>query len=213
MSSSYHQFYLSIHVSIYLSIYLLSFRLSIYLLINLPIHISISINQFINLLIYACLGTGVGVGLVINNQSVKGLLHPEGGHLQVKRQLHDDDFQGTCPFHKDCIEGMCSSGALVARYNQQRNSRAMNININNSTSSNDSNNNNNNNNDHDVVDNDDDAVNNKSHQEYTIKDLPLIPDDDIIWDTCAYYIAQLCVSLILIASPELICIGMILLIV
>jgi len=150
---------------------------------------------------------------VINNQSVKGLLHPEGGHLQVKRQLHDDDFQGTCPFHKDCIEGMCSSGALVARYNQQRNSRAMNININNSTSSNDSNNNNNNNNDHDVVDNDDDAVNNKSHQEYTIKDLPLIPDDDIIWDTCAYYIAQLCVSLILIASPELICIGMILLIV
>jgi fructokinase len=28
-----------------------------------------------------------------------------------------------------------------------------------------------------------------------------------VWDHCAYYIAQLCVTLVLIASPELICIG------
>ena len=118
---------------------------------------------------------------------------------------------------------MCSSGALVARYNQQRNSKTMKINNNNN------NNNNDNSNCHNIVVDDDDGYNranynnnndnnnkandqvdaiNESHQEYTIKDLPLIPDDDMIWDTCAYYIAQLCVSLILIASPELICIGM-----
>ena len=139
---------------------------------------------------YIYIGTGVGVGLVINNQSVKGLMHPEAGHIQVKRK-NLDVFQGTCPFHSDCIEGMCSSGALVARYNQHHS------NINTIV--------NNNSNNHNI--NNDDKIN-KNHQ-YTIHDLPLIPDDDMLWDTCSYYIAQLCVHLVLIASPELIYIGMV----
>ena len=41
----------------------------------------------------------------------------------------------------------------------------------------------------------------------SIHELPQIPDNDELWDITAYYIAQLCVSLILIASPEIICIG------
>ena len=63
---------------------------------------------------YITLGTGVGVGLVVNGKTVHGMMHPEGGHLMVQR-LPDDTFEGTCPFHKTCIEGLCSTGALVRR--------------------------------------------------------------------------------------------------
>jgi fructokinase len=107
---------------------------------------------------YITVGTGIGVGLIINGKSVHGLLHPEAGHIQVARE-EGDSFGGTCPFHGSCIEGMCSTGALAARAN------------------------------------------------CLAADLPLIADDDKLWDTCAYYLAQLCVSLILIASPERIVIG------
>jgi fructokinase len=63
---------------------------------------------------YITVGTGVGVGLVSNGQTVKGLVHPEGGHVLVQPK-DGDDFQGCCPFHGRCVEGMCSSGALSLR--------------------------------------------------------------------------------------------------
>lgn len=56
----------------------------------------------------------MGVGLVVNGQTVHGLLHPEAGHVQVTLR-EDDSFKGTCPYHRTCIEGMCSTGALAAR--------------------------------------------------------------------------------------------------
>lgn len=65
---------------------------------------------------YVTVGTGVGIGLVVNSGCVHGLLHPEGGHMNVRR-LKDDDFAGTCPFHADCVEGLCATGALSARAN------------------------------------------------------------------------------------------------
>jgi len=52
-----------------------------------------------NTLAYVTVGTGVGLGLIINNRPVHGLTHPEAGHCHVDIQEVDKDFDGTCPFH------------------------------------------------------------------------------------------------------------------
>lgn len=65
---------------------------------------------------YVTIGTGIGVGLVINGETVKGLLHPEAGHISI-RLADDESFRGSCPFHGSCVEGMCSTVALTARLN------------------------------------------------------------------------------------------------
>lgn len=34
-------------------------------------------------LCYITVGTGVGIGLVINGKCVSGMIHPEGGHVHI----------------------------------------------------------------------------------------------------------------------------------
>jgi len=63
-------------------------------------------------LCYITVGTGVGVGLIINGKCVHGCLHPEGGHVFVPRDPRDKDFPGVCPFHCDCVEGLCTNVAI-----------------------------------------------------------------------------------------------------
>jgi fructokinase len=65
---------------------------------------------------YITVGTGVGVGLIVNGSCVHGTLHPEGGHVFVPRDPREDpDFKGVCPFHEGCVEGMCSNIAIQKR--------------------------------------------------------------------------------------------------
>jgi fructokinase len=65
--------------------------------------------------VYITVGTGIGGGGLIGGRLLHGLLHPEMGHLSVRRALHDD-FPGSCAYHDDCLEGMASGPAIAKRW-------------------------------------------------------------------------------------------------
>jgi fructokinase len=65
--------------------------------------------------VYLTVGTGVGGGAVIDGRPIGGLVHPEMGHVSISR-LPGDGFEGVCPFHGDCFEGMASGPAIEARW-------------------------------------------------------------------------------------------------
>ena len=63
---------------------------------------------------YVTVGTGVGVGLIVNGAPTRGFLHCELGHIRVA-QLAGEEWSGICPFHGACVEGLASGPAIEAR--------------------------------------------------------------------------------------------------
>ena len=65
--------------------------------------------------LYITVGTGIGAGALVQGQLLQGLSHPEMGHILVRRHP-EDDYQGKCPYHSDCLEGLAAGPAIEARW-------------------------------------------------------------------------------------------------
>jgi fructokinase len=65
---------------------------------------------------YITVGTGIGGGGMARGKLLHGLVHPEFGHMRVPHDREVDPFDGVCPYHGDCWEGLASGRALEARW-------------------------------------------------------------------------------------------------
>jgi fructokinase len=66
--------------------------------------------------LYLTIGTGIGGGAVVDGTILRGLSHPEMGHIMLPPHPDDADFAGACPFHGRCLEGLASGPAIKARW-------------------------------------------------------------------------------------------------
>ena len=68
-------------------------------------------------LVYYTIGTGIGAGAIQRGEFVGGTGHPEMGHYYVAKHPMDveKEFNGVCPFHNGCLEGLAAGPSLEAR--------------------------------------------------------------------------------------------------
>lgn len=65
---------------------------------------------------YVTVGTGIGGGGMANGRLMHGLLHPEFGHIRIPHDRARDPFEGVCPYHGDCFEGLASGESMRQRF-------------------------------------------------------------------------------------------------
>lgn len=68
--------------------------------------------------IYLTVGTGIGAGIYIEGRLLHGMLHPEAGHVLIHKR-DNDSYDGRCPYHKNCLEGLASGPAIEARWGRE----------------------------------------------------------------------------------------------
>ncbi|MWV26445.1 ROK family protein [Aurantiacibacter rhizosphaerae] len=66
-------------------------------------------------LAYTTIGTGIGTGIVTHGKPLAGISHYESGHIRPQRPA-GDDWEGSCPFHGACLEGLACGPSIKARW-------------------------------------------------------------------------------------------------
>jgi len=99
--------------------------------VNVPIYFDTDVNvaalgehrwgaaQGLNTFVYLTIGTGIGGGGMVDSKLLHGLIHPEIGHLILPRDKAMDPYEGHCPFHEDCLEGLACGPAIEARWHKK----------------------------------------------------------------------------------------------
>lgn len=67
---------------------------------------------------YITIGTGVGAGIISNGKLLHGMLHPEAGHVLLRKHP-EDAYEGGCPYHRTCLEGLAAGPAIEARWGKK----------------------------------------------------------------------------------------------
>lgn len=69
-------------------------------------------------IVYITIGTAIGGTVIINNDIVHGISHPEMGHIIIPsdNNLFNEDSAGGCSYHKNCLEGLASGKSIELRY-------------------------------------------------------------------------------------------------
>jgi len=75
-------------------------------------------HKLLDPFLYITVGTGIGVGVIVNKFPLHGLMHAEGGHFALPHDWQRDPFQGVCPYHGDCLEGLASGLSMTKRWGQ-----------------------------------------------------------------------------------------------
>lgn len=68
--------------------------------------------------VYITIGTGIGIGVMVNGSLLHGMLHPEGGHILISKH-EKDNASGVCPYHPNCFESLASGPAIENRYGKK----------------------------------------------------------------------------------------------
>lgn len=69
-------------------------------------------------IVYLTVGTGIGAGVYAEGKLLHGMLHPEAGHILMRRR-EDDHYEGKCPYHKTCLEGLAAGPAIEERWGKK----------------------------------------------------------------------------------------------
>lgn len=74
-------------------------------------------QQHVENLVYYTIGTGIGAGIIQRGEFIGGMGHTEAGHTYVAMHPMDVEkgFNGVCPFHNGCLEGLAAGPSLEAR--------------------------------------------------------------------------------------------------
>lgn len=70
----------------------------------------------LNNIVYFTIGTGIGAGVISEGRLLHGMLHPEAGHMTLKRHPKDVDFECNCPYHDSCFEGLAAGPSIEKRF-------------------------------------------------------------------------------------------------
>jgi fructokinase len=68
-------------------------------------------------ILYMTVGTGIGAASVIRGHLLPMMDHQEIGHMLIPHDKTRDPFEGVCPYHHDCLEGLASGTAMKSRFN------------------------------------------------------------------------------------------------
>ena len=76
------------------------------------------VEKILKRLFYYTIGTGIGAGVIQRGEFIGGTSHPEMGHVYVSKHPIDvaNNFDGVCPFHKGCLEGLAAGPSFRSTY-------------------------------------------------------------------------------------------------